>query len=688
MFRRPTNRRLVVGLLGALLLALWGFVAYWSWSQRAKTIAANTSLVEQLTSAVEEQTLRLFKQAETSLVVTRHWMAEHPETDPSLAPTFISLTDRLRTISEGLLDIRLVSRQGGLFYIPKRGHKPLADVTDRDYFMAQSDPKTRGFFIGKPVISRVTGKWGIPVSMPVDVAGGDISVVFVAMELDRIGKTFEAERIKPDGAISIMRADGTFLFRVPAGANIIGQSIADTPSWKNHISAAERGTYYSDGTAVGTPPKLVSFARLRDYPLYVTVATEFDDMLEPWRRETITLIAIVTLVTGLTILLGLFLLRAMKAEERAQRETENAHRDAQLILNSAGEGICGLDRTGRVGFINPAALRMLGFVDTSPVGMDFHALSHHSRPDGRPYPEEDCPVHGTLADGKTREVQQETFWHRNGTPVPVDMMVTGVMDEGKVTGAVVIFHDINERIKAEKRLEAQAAELARSNADLEQFAYVASHDLREPLRQVASYVSLLEKRYGDRLDDDGRDFIAFARDGAARMNQLVIDLLDFSRIGYTTDPREPVPLAKCVQEACANLESRIHETGAAIQCADDLPVVVGTAGEINRLFQNLIGNALKYRAPDRAPVIAVTAEREGPDWVITIADNGIGIERQYFDKIFGIFQRLHTRDKFDGTGIGLAICKKIVERMGGRIWVESFPGKGSLFHIALPAAGA
>ncbi|CAA7618692.1 ATP-binding protein [Magnetospirillum sp. SS-4] len=684
MPHRLTNRRLVIGLLGALLLALWGFVAYWSWSQRQHVMQTSTVLLEQLTSAVEEQTIRLFKQAEISLEVSRLWMGDHPNLDPGEAPAFIALVDRLRLISEGLLDLRMVNRAGGLHYIPKRGPRPLADVSDRDYFKAQSDPTSRGFFVGDPVISRVTGKWGIPVSIPIDKGGGNIGVLFAAMELDRIARTFEAERLKPDGAISIMRTDGTFLFRVPAGQNIIGRSIAGTPSWDNHISVALRGTYYSDGTAVGTPPKLVSFARLRDYPLYVTVTAEVEDLLHPWRRETYTLVTMAALVTLASMAFAAFLLRAMKAEERAQRETQRAHRDAELILSSAGEGICGIDADGRVGFINPAARRMLGWERIDPIGRSLHQSIHHSYSDGTPCHETDCPVTLTLADGQTREIAGDTFWRNDGSNFPVELIVTGVIDENGINGAVLVFRDITQRLETEHALMAQADELARSNADLEQFAYVASHDLREPLRQVASYVSLLERRYGERLDEDGIEFIRFARDGAKRMNQLIIDLLEFSRIGHQSQAEETVPLDDAVDQAISNLAPHIAESAASVERSNHLPVIRAVREDMIRLFQNLIGNALKYRDSTRSPVVRISARLEETDWVIEVSDNGIGISPEYHDKIFGIFQRLHTRDKFDGTGIGLAICKKIIERLGGRIRLHSIPGQGSSFHIVLP----
>jgi PAS domain S-box-containing protein len=688
MTRRPTNRKLVIGLVGALLLALWAFVGYWSWSERQQVLASSTVLLEQLTSAVEEQTVRLFKQAEISLEVSRLWMADHPDLDPGEAPSFITLVDRLRLISEGLLDLRMVNRSGGLYYIPKRGSKPLADVTDRDYFKAQSDPARRGFFIGSPVVSRVTGKWGIPVSIPVEKAGGNITVLFAAMELDRIARTFEAERLKPDGAISIMRADGTFLFRVPAGNNIIGRSIAGTPSWDRHISLSLRGTYYSDGTAVDTPPKLVSFARLRDYPLYVTVTAEVEDLLRPWLRETYTLITVAALVSLASLVLAGFLLRAMKAEERAQRETLRAHRDAELILSSAGEGICGIDSDGRVSFINPAGRRMLGWERINPIGRNLHQSIHHSHPDGSPFPEAECPATLTLQDGKTREMAGETFWRSDGSNFQVELIVTGVIDEGGVNGAVLVFRDITERLSTERALISQANELARSNSDLEQFAYIASHDLREPLRQVSSYVSLLERRYGERLDEDGLEFIRFARDGANRMNQLIIDLLEFSRIGYQSQPQEMIPLNDVIDQAIANLSSRIIESGASVGHDATLPTIWGVRDDMVRLFQNLIGNSLKYRDPVRTPVVGISARRTENTWIISVTDNGIGIASDYHDKVFGIFQRLHTRDRYDGTGIGLAICKKIVERLNGRIWIDSSPGSGSIFHVELPAQAA
>jgi len=673
-------------LVSALLLAMWTFIGFWSWSQRTSTLASNRAILEQLTSATEEQTLRLFKQAETSLVVSSRWMTDHPSEDPGESRAFIELVERLRRLSDGLLDIRMVSRTGGLEYIPRRSAAPLADVSDRDYFRAQFGMDTRGFFIADPVVSRVTGKWGIPVSIPIDTVGSKIAVLFAAIELDRIAAVFDAERIKPTGTIVIYRSDGTFLFRTPMDDRLVGRSIVASASWSDHISLAERGVFLSDSRVTDGQPRLVSFAHLRDYPLVVVVTAGLDDLLAPWWQTTMTLTIVGIVVTLGSLFLGTGLYRAMKAEERAVRETERAHRDARLILSAAGEGICGLDATGRIGFINPAAKGMLGWAGSDPVGRDLHGASHHRHKDGTPYAEDDCPVVMTLRDGLTREVQDEVFWRANGTHFPVEFVVTGVIEDGRVTGAVLVFRDVSERQESERALLAQASELARSNADLEQFAYVASHDLREPLRQVSSYVSLLERRYGQALDEDGREFIRYARDGAKRMDHLIIDLLEFSRIGHSALPVEKIDLGEIIDQAVELLGARIIEAGASVQRASDMPFVRAARDDLMRLFQNLIGNAIKYRHPARSSMVRIICLREGNEIVVSVMDNGIGIEADYTERIFGIFQRLHTRDKFEGTGIGLAICKKIVEHQGGRIWVDSVPGEGSNFHVALPVA--
>lgn len=238
--------------------------------------------------------------------------------------------------------------------------------------------------------------------------------------------------------------------------------------------------------------------------------------------------------------------------------------------------------------------------------------------------------------------------------------------------------DITER----KALE---EDLRRSNAELEQFAYAASHDLREPLRMVSSFVTLLEKKYANSLDSEAHEFIAFARDGAQRMDGLISGLLNYSRVGHSSEPFQLVDLDLALKEALLNLKAAIDSSQGEVRIDQALPKVMGDRSELVRLFQNLVANALKYRSPGIAPEILVKSERRGLDWMLTVQDNGIGVPPEHQERIFGIFQRLHGHSQYEGAGIGLAVCKKVVERHLGRIWVESGSGQGSRFYFTLPA---
>ena len=236
-------------------------------------------------------------------------------------------------------------------------------------------------------------------------------------------------------------------------------------------------------------------------------------------------------------------------------------------------------------------------------------------------------------------------------------------------------------------LTRQADDLARSNADLEQFAYVASHDLQEPLRKVSSFCQLLQKRYADQLDERANEYIRFAVDGAKRMQDLINDLLSFSRVGRTTETFEPVDLGDVMSDILDVLDPAIEDAHATVDVGE-LPVVQGDRRLLAATFQNLVSNAMKFRG-EEAPCVDITATLgtgpAGDEWVVSVADNGIGIEPDYADQIFVIFKRLHSKTEYSGTGIGLALAKKIVEFHGGRIWLDDTPGPGSTFRIALPA---
>jgi signal transduction histidine kinase len=246
-------------------------------------------------------------------------------------------------------------------------------------------------------------------------------------------------------------------------------------------------------------------------------------------------------------------------------------------------------------------------------------------------------------------------------------------------------HERSLRHQVEEDLAKKADELARSNADLEQFAYVASHDLQEPLRMVSAYTQLLGERYKGRLDENADKFIGYACEGAMRMQVLIQDLLTFSRVGRAGTAHASVDCNAVMQEVAQTLATAIQESGAGLTHGE-LPTVWADRTQVVQVFQNLIGNAIKFRGKD-APVVTVQAEKAGQHWLFTVSDNGIGIAPEYSENIFVVFQRLHARTEYAGNGIGLAICKKIIERGGGKIWVESQAGSGSTFKFTMPSRG-
>jgi len=273
--------------------------------------------------------------------------------------------------------------------------------------------------------------------------------------------------------------------------------------------------------------------------------------------------------------------------------------------------------------------------------------------------------------------------HKKGREFPIEISLSPLDMEKEILYSSTI-RDITERKNTERLLKEYAAELEKSNEELELFAYVASHDLQEPLRVIISYMGLLEKRYMGQLDEKATKYIDNAVSASCRMRNLIDDLLTYSRLTTICKSFRKTNLTKTIKQVYNDLEISIKENKAKVYY-NKLPIVKSDKTQMYQLFSNLVGNAIKFRKPDKAPEIYIGATRQGKEWIISVRDNGIGIKKEYFDKIFVIFQKLHTRLKYGGTGFGLAICKKIIEQHGGTIWLESKPGKGSTFYFSLPA---
>jgi len=365
----------------------------------------------------------------------------------------------------------------------------------------------------------------------------------------------------------------------------------------------------------------------------------------------------------------------------AEEALEVSERRMRMIIENAYDAYVAMDREGAIVDWNPQAERIFGWKREEVIGK---SLAETIIPERMRSDHLTGLVH-YLHTGEgpllNRRIEVPAL-RRDMWEFPVEMTISTMRIEENVIFSAFI-HDISSRIRAKEDMEKTAAELKRSNEELEQFAYIASHDLQEPLRMVASYTQLLERRYADKMDATAREFIGYAVDGARRMQQFITGLLRYSRVGTETRESEGVALDEVFENAKANLRIAIEESGAAVE-ARDLPVVLGDPRQLTQLFQNLIGNALKFRKPGVAPRIEVWAERDGESWKVSVRDNGIGLDPKFAERVFVIFQRLHTREEYEGTGLGLAICKKIVERHGGRIWVESKEGEGATFTFTLP----
>jgi PAS domain S-box-containing protein len=357
---------------------------------------------------------------------------------------------------------------------------------------------------------------------------------------------------------------------------------------------------------------------------------------------------------------------AMKASETRYRRLFETAQDGILILDA---------ETGRITDVNPFLIQMLGYSHEELLGKRLWEIG----------------LFKDLVSSRNAysELQKKGYIRYEDLPLETkdghSIDVEFVSNVYLVNGNRVIqcnIRDITKRKQAEEQSKILMEELARSNADLQQFAYVASHDLQEPLRTIVSFVQLLEKRYKDKLDEKANKFIDYIVSGVKIMELLIKDLLAYSQVETKRQNFGPVNCSVVLEEAIYNLRAAIKESKLKLTY-DLLPTVIADASQLSRLFQNLIGNAIKFR--DNKPLrIHISAEQKGDESVFSIKDNGIGIEPKFFERIFLVFQRLHTRNEYQGTGMGLAICKKIVERHGGRIWVESETGEGSTFYFTIP----
>jgi PAS domain S-box-containing protein len=386
-----------------------------------------------------------------------------------------------------------------------------------------------------------------------------------------------------------------------------------------------------------------------------------------------------TFVTALLVVVHLS--RNLHAHEQLSQSLAESEHRLTLATEGTSDGLWDWNLLTNDVWYAPLFKQLLGYADHDDEFPDrFESFESHVHPDDhqptmaavRQHLEENLPYD---VEYRLRHKSGEYRWFRargkasrNAAGEPLRM-----------SGSI---QDVTDRKRAEETLARRADELRRSNEELEQFAYVASHDLKEPLRMVASYTRLLAEEYEDLLDDEGKKYIGYATDGAKRMQALIDDLLAYSRVGRVEAPPQPVDLNDVMGVVRDNLASLLEESAGLLEVGE-LPTIAGNPTVLVQLLQNLVANAIKFRG-DKPPLIWVSCQHRDDELVIAVEDNGIGIAPQYHQRIFQVFQRLHSRSEYEGTGIGLAVCKKIVEQSGGRIWIESEPGQGTTFYFTLP----
>ena len=465
-----------------------------------------------------------------------------------------------------------------------------------------------------------------------------------------------------DGQRFLRFRETTAATRITPGEGVLGRVLqTGQPTWVPDVSR--------DPTFLRSSSGEINVRTARAFP--ILVGPEVVGVLEFYSVEAIdpdeSLLAIMSQV-------GVQVGRVVE-RVRAERALQASEAKFAGIIATSSDAIISVDEQQHIILYNRGAEQIFGYTTDEILGKHLDILI--PEPFRRAHRDQLRGFGAVPAASRLMGERGEISGRRkSGEVFPAEGSISRLEIEGQGRMYTVVLRDVTERVRA-------AEELARSNAELEQFAYVASHDLQEPLRMVASYTQLLARRYHGRLDSDADEFIGFAVEGVKRMQALINDLLAFSRVGTRGGAFERVDGELVLARVLENLAPALQEADAAVT-HDHLPTVTADAVQLGQVFQNLIANAVKFHKPGSRPCIHVSAERSLDGWVFSVADKGIGIEREYMERIFILFQRLHSRAEYPGTGIGLAMCKKIVERHGGRIWLESEPGEGTIFYFSIP----
>jgi PAS domain S-box-containing protein len=658
-------------LVGLLFILLFNVVlAGWLVSLRQSMLERGHDTVKGLIAVFRSHAERMLSEVDHEILEFRDY------------PNAISSQDMEKLMhfkrkqNPSILNILRLNRNGQIEAWTGGDWKP--DVTDRPYFTMHRDQPDLGLYVDSPKQSRlIPGKWFISLSRAVKTPQGAFDgSLAVTLDLDELDERFLAIFDTPGASVVLAHFNGQVLLRQPEGEGIAGSTL---PSFQGRNSGYPELTILFVISPFDQQERLIGYHNVPGFPITVGVSILKKYIFADWYRYLSLAIFLSLAVTSATIFAIWRIAGSLERRERAIRRLRESRASVtaqlqyqQTLLNAIPVPIATSDANGVFIQCNNAFLRWIGLSVTEVLGRTCSSIMP------APVVEKYSKSFDEILEAGG-QIILDVEWHDQHGKARYAMIYRTAHQgiEGRGSAIISIIIDVT----AQKTIE---DELMRSNGELEQFSYAISHDLQEPLRMVSSYLTLIERRYKEALDKDGLEFIDFAVDGAKRMSGMIQGLLEYSRVNRKGQSFRPVRLESVTRDALVNLALALSESEGSVDL-QPLPEVMGDPGQLMRLMQNLIGNALKYRSPGQAPKVVVSAFREEDQWIVTVTDNGIGIGANDIGRLFQVFQRLHARNNYEGYGIGLAVCRRIVERHGGRIWVDSEPGQGSRFNFTLPA---
>ena len=663
------RQRLLLALI-CVIASMWAAVA---WDARKSEEDAHAQMRQQtaaLAMAFADHTEAILQRSDHILLQLREdWLA-----NPKIFAK--AITHHQSLLGDTVFQIAVIAADGTLAFSNLASSSERVDLSDREHFKVHKDgaPVDR-LFVSRPVKGRVSGKWSIQLTRAIFDGARFAGVVVLSLDPGYFVRYYQRFDLGAQGVVSIVRDTGEMMARTVGQEDYIGKVISTAPA--TDAGAPLRGSYYRSASQTDGIARLFAYYRLPERGLSTRIGVGVDEFLAPIRAQQRTAWLIASAVTlvlaGLAWLLLGSLTRLEGAESALTIDRQRlAHLAAQqmAMLNNELIGIVTVkDRF--IVWANPAFEKMLGYAQAELNGT----------PTRNNYPSEDAylafgtAAYPVLRAGKVFRAQLEHV-RKDGTHVWLD--ASGALLDSETGETMWGFSDISEHIQ-------MLAELKRSNAELEQFSYSISHDMRQPLRMISSYLQLLQKGLGDTLDAEKREYFNFAIDGAQRMDAMMLGLLDYSRVGRKGDAQVWVDSRAVLDDALLYLRPLVAEAQAQVHTEGEWPRILCHPDEMLRLLQNLVGNALKFRVAGRLPQITLTSKTTHGQWQLCVSDNGVGMAPDQLGRLFQVFQRLQSRAAYEGNGIGLALCRKIAEHHDGRIWAQSDgEGLGSRFCMEMP----